>query len=318
MKAKPVPGEPCLTVEARGLPRTLVLADIHFGFEAGLARSGAFVPSSTKALEERLLSLVAKTRAKRLAFLGDVKHAIGHTTRQERFELPPLFRRLADEVAVVLALGNHDAGLRDALPRHDNLLIAGAGGIALRPEGEEGGGVGLLHGHAWPAVQLMTCELLLCGHSHPAVALVDRWQGVSVEPAWLHCDVNEDAARQRYGQFEATKAVVVPAFNPLLGGTPVNTEGLLGPMRRLLRWQEGRVFLGDGVFLGAVKDLAVPDSVMAALRARRRQVYLEVEGHVPAEVEAEVGRFLRAEAARKARARTSRETRKKKASHRPS
>lgn len=301
MRLRPVPGQPVLVIEGAG-PRALVAADVHLGFESGLARSGAYVPSGTRALAERLLDLAGKARAKRIVLLGDVKHTVARSSFQERREVPLFVERIAREVPLLLLLGNHDAGLREAVPRGLEVEIGSSHGVALRKEGAVRGGVGVLHGHARPAADLVRCEALLVGHTHPAVALVDKLQGAAVEPCWVRAPLDAAEAAKDYEEVNAGLAVtIVPGFNPLLGGTPVNTEGLLGPMRRLANWEKGEVYLLDGVFLGTVESLAVPEPVRLAMRARRRQVFLETEGRVPAEVEADVKRFLREEAAYKAK-----------------
>ena len=47
----------------------------------------------------------------------------------------------------------------------------------------------------------------------------------------------------------------MPAFNPLCGGTAVNAEGLLGPMRNIIDISRAQVYLLDGTYLGVIKDL---------------------------------------------------------------
>ncbi|MBN2518761.1 MAG: phosphoesterase, partial [Candidatus Altiarchaeota archaeon] len=66
----------------------LVVADLHNGIEYELHKKGVEVPSQTQAKLERLKSIIDETRPKRLVILGDLKHNIPITSRQEYYEVP--------------------------------------------------------------------------------------------------------------------------------------------------------------------------------------------------------------------------------------
>ncbi|RLG06366.1 MAG: phosphoesterase, partial [Thaumarchaeota archaeon] len=56
--------------------KTLLLADIHFGYESELADKGIQVPSQAYRLKELLVRVVEETGAERIIFLGDLKHQV--------------------------------------------------------------------------------------------------------------------------------------------------------------------------------------------------------------------------------------------------
>ena len=60
-------GWPALLVEKP--VRSLIVADVHFGFEAELAEKGIRVPSQTWRLKRSIIELCEETSAKRLIFL---------------------------------------------------------------------------------------------------------------------------------------------------------------------------------------------------------------------------------------------------------
>jgi metallophosphoesterase superfamily enzyme len=59
------------------------------------------------------------------------------------------------------------------------------------------------------------------------------------------------------------KVVIMPAFNNLLGGTPVNvkkaSDELLGPLlkNKIIDMRNAEMYLLDGTYLGKLKDVMV-------------------------------------------------------------
>ncbi len=249
MAPTPVFGERALRTEAGGVV-SLVVGDLHVGLERDLHRSGVHLPSQTEGMRERLLELVDRVDAQRLVVLGDLKDSVGNPSRQEERELPTFFRGLDVEVHVVP--GNHDAGLADVLP---DAVFHGSEGTTLG-----GDALGLVHGHTWPADDVMACEVVAVCHNHPMVMLRDELGHRHKEPCWVRAGFTP-AARERYPELpEDAELVVVPAFNPLLGGTAVNrVEGtrLIGPLFQngLVDVDTARVWTLDGVDLGTVEAL---------------------------------------------------------------
>lgn len=250
MRLSPVFGERALTTEAGGV-RTLVVGDLHVGIEGELHRSGVHIPSQTGELRDRLEALVDEQDAERLVVLGDLKDTIARASSQEQRELPTLFEGLPAGVEVHLVPGNHDAGLEDHL---EGVTVHPARGTTLAGE------VGLAHGHTWPGDDVMACPRIVLSHNHPTVLLRDEVGGRHKEPCWVRATFTE-AARDEYPDLpDDARLVLVPAFNPLLGGTPLNGregEPLLGPLfgNDLVDVDEARIWTLDGVDLGTVDNL---------------------------------------------------------------
>ncbi len=97
--------------------------------------------------------------------LGDVKDAITKVSIEEWKDIPEFFEDINKQVSEIqVILGNHDGNLEPLLPEEVKIIPA---------SGTSFGDVGLFHGHAWPAPELLTCRSLLTGHVHPTVAICD-------------------------------------------------------------------------------------------------------------------------------------------------
>lgn len=225
----------------------LVVGDLHVGLETDLRRRGVNIPSQTHVMRDRLLRLLESTLATRIVVIGDLKHRIPFSTRQEVRELPELLRGLPAKVELVR--GNHDVDMEDYLP------------IEVHPaEGIRIGDVGLSHGHVWPSDDVMRASTIVTCHNHPAVQLVDALGHRHKEPCWVRAAFTP-AARARYLDLaEDARLLVMPAFNSFTGGTAFNAEEgqrLLGPLfgNGFVDVDEARIYTLDGVDLGKLRSL---------------------------------------------------------------
>src|SRR5881628_2360740 len=235
----PVPDAPAILAD----DDILAVADLHIGIEAELEESGVTLPSQTRKMAKRLRELVQRTGAKRLVLLGDVKHFIPGISPTERRDLPIFFNELYDVVEEIhIASGNHDPLLRPYIGELVKIH---------KPTGFRLGETGFVHGHAWPAEDVMAASTLLMGHNHPAVVFVDAFGARHVQPVWVRVPFRKKHAR--YAKMPK-EAIVVPAFNDLCGGTPVNDlrTKFLGPLVAddVVRLDRARLHLLDGTDLG--------------------------------------------------------------------
>jgi putative SbcD/Mre11-related phosphoesterase len=254
MDVQPVPGERALL--ARGEDRTvLVAADLHMGLERRMADEGWHMPSSTQGIVARLMALVEGHDVDVLALVGDIKDSIHTASRQEESELPKAIGQLADAVTEIhLIKGNHDGDLEAWVPYRKHLTVHGGRGARID-------GLGLCHGHTWPLKEVMGAEHLVLAHNHPSVEFTDRLGHRLREPAWFRTRLVPGAVVDRYGRVDP-EVILVPPFNELLSGTPMNRPGYegLGPLltRGLVDLPNAEVYLVDGIHLGRL-DTITPD-----------------------------------------------------------
>jgi putative SbcD/Mre11-related phosphoesterase len=242
----PIPDHPVLRV--MGKETALCVGDLHIGIETDMRFRGIVVPSQTHRMEQELNDLA--DGVDRLVIIGDVKHQVPGSTRQEHVEVPRFFNSLLNYYPRIdLVKGNHDANIERMLP--SRVTVHDQGGMVL-------GDVGFVHGHVWPSTEVMRCRLLVMGHNHPAVIFEDGLHHNHVERCWVRCRFRGGGGRYASVPEEA---IMIPAFNRSLGGGPVNLEGphMLGPLlsNELLDLENGQVYLMDGVFLGTVSSLRV-------------------------------------------------------------
>ena len=242
---QPVHGVPALTVDD-----CLVIADLHIGVESHMRSKGYHLVSRTGEMLKSAMES-AGDGVGRLVVLGDVKDSVPGTSKQEYSEIPGFFESLFDrfdEIDVVK--GNHDVGIEAFLP----------GRVRLHPAtGMRIGDVGMAHGHSWPSKRVMACRTLVMAHNHPAAMFVDGVGKVTIEPCWVRgrfAVESNDAYPELPESF-----VVVPAFNRILCGSPMNSASTepIGPIlgSGLVDLDGSRLYLLDGVDLGRRSDLMV-------------------------------------------------------------
>ncbi|SCL76177.1 metallophosphoesterase, DNA ligase-associated [Methanoculleus chikugoensis] len=233
---------PALLVESDR--RVLVVADLHMGIESGLERHGVHIASRSAARADRVVACIEEAEPDLLLLLGDVKHNVPVTSRQEYRELPGILQSFRDRVPIAVAPGNHDGGIGRFLEP----------GELLPAEGTLIDGVGYLHGHTRPAPELPG-HLIVLGHHHPVVSLVDAVGcAARARPAYLYSMFEEPSG-------ERTRLLFVPAFNEFAGGIDVGRlrESGLGPLSRCIDPNSAEVFLADGTYVGSPATLCPAD-----------------------------------------------------------
>ena len=245
MDLEPVPDEPILRADD-----ILVIADLHIGLEEELREKGIHVPSQAEGMGRRLTAIAERRDATRLVILGDVKHLVPKMASRERRDVYVFFRDLASTFKeIYIAQGNHDGMLKNIVPR--NVRFKPAYGFRIED-------VGFCHGHAWPYKKVMEGSVLVMGHNHPAAAFRDAMGHRQIVPCWMRLAFLRK--HRKYPKLPK-QAIVVPAFNELCGGVPVNDvrARFLGPLfdDELVDVDEASIHLLDGTHLGRLADIRV-------------------------------------------------------------
>ena len=274
----PLPPYPAAMLRL-GAQRTIVVADLHIGWEMSLSDQGIHVPTQTPKLLKKLLDLLFTYSPQRLLILGDVKHTVATAEKAEWRDVPDFFTELRKHVKEIMILrGNHDGNLQPLLPEHVETLPAT--GLTLND-------VGFFHGHQWPSPSLLKCRTLVMGHVHPVIAFRDPTGFRVVRQVWIKANCNPaeltkillekhegkiqnspEATLQKHYRIKArsSRLFIMPSFNDFLGGRPLNerrtrkkdnAEMVAGPVLRseAVDMKNAEVLLLDGTFMGTLEQL---------------------------------------------------------------
>jgi DNA ligase-associated metallophosphoesterase len=171
--------------------RTLLVADVHIGKAMSFRRLGVPVPRGTTGETLGLLSsLVTRSGARRVVFLGDFMHS-RHSHAASTLGALARWRRAHEEVEFVLVRGNHDDRAGDPPPTLGFRVVDepfDVAGLSLRH-----------HPVAVPG------RYVIAGHLHPCTTLGGRAHDTLRLPCF---HVGPDVA-------------VLPAFGSFTGMHPV-------------------------------------------------------------------------------------------------
>jgi hypothetical protein len=259
--------------------RTIVIADLHIGWEIALSQKGIHVPTQTPKLLKKLITLISTHKPEKLLILGDVKHTVATAEIGEWQDISDFFTNLKKQIQEILIIrGNHDGNLEPLLP--ENIKILPATGVTI-------GEVGFFHGHRWPSPSLLKCKTLVMGHVHPVVAFRDPAGFRITKQVWVKANCNrtkltqvllqkhkikieknaEETLLKHYKiKPKTSQLFIMPSFNDFLGGRPLNerklagkaeSERIVGPVLRseAVDMENAETYLLDGTFLGTLNQL---------------------------------------------------------------
>ena len=239
----PILNEPALFLKDK---KILIIADLHIGIEEGLKDSGVHSGSQTKKVLNKINKICKKYKPKEIILLGDIKHNIPSSTYQERKDVKFFLEKIKEFSKIHIIPGNHDGNIKKICPM--DITIHQSEGIIIDD-------IGLIHGHKWPKKEIFNVETIIIGHTHPSITLKDRMNIKTNEPCWIKTNFYFDKIKEKYNIENNPELIILPAFNPLCGGIPINLDGILGPFKNIVDIENSNVFLLDGTLLGKVKNL---------------------------------------------------------------
>ncbi|MEM0045587.1 MAG: metallophosphoesterase [Desulfurococcaceae archaeon] len=162
---------------------TLVMADLHLGFEEAASRGlvyslrktggypAVFIPRiQLRKTVNMLKGPLNALKVKRVIINGDLKHAFDRLLRQEREEVTELVKFLRENNVeeIVVVRGNHDNFVKPILLK---LGVDFVNGISTVTRGKR---VLFVHGHE--NVDLSEQEIVVIGHEHPSLKCFDVYR----------------------------------------------------------------------------------------------------------------------------------------------
>lgn len=216
--------------------RTLIIADVHIGFEEALNRQGILVPRfQFPDLLKRMESIFGKLKNKKIEKIiinGDLKHEFGTISEQEWRHTLKFLDFLGSYCEnILLTKGNHDTILGPIANKRNVKLV----------EQVELGEVLVCHGDKIPN-DIKKYKTIIIGHEHPAVSIRDSMR-VETYKCYL------------VGKYKGKNLIVQPSFNLVTEGTDMLKERLLSPF--LNKINDFNVYaVEDRIYrLGKVKSL---------------------------------------------------------------
>lgn len=242
-KTQPIPNEPALFIKDK---KILVFADLHIGIESQLKEHGVIAKSRSDLMIKKIFSICRKHKPKDIVLLGDIKHNIPMTTIQERRDVRNFLSLIEEYGNIHIIPGNHDGNIRKLAS--EDIIIHHSTGLVLNK-------IGFVHGHCWPKPDVMDCKQLIIAHTHPTVMFLDRLNFRTFEPCWVKGRFILKRLNEKYPDSKNNDLLIMPAFNPLCGGTAINHDGIVGPFGKMIDIENAQVYLIDGASLGKVKDI---------------------------------------------------------------
>jgi len=216
--------------------KILAIADLHVGYEAYLAEEqGILMPKRQfEILKKEIGFLINFLQPKKIIINGDLKHEFGKISKQEWKETLAILDLMLNKARVILVKGNHDT-LLEPIAKRKNLRIVDYYFV----EKEK---ICFMHGHKIFEDIIKKAELLVFGHTHPAIVLRE---GIKAEryKCWL------------FGKWKRRKVIVMPSFIPYFEGVDVTSHYFDQPFLKDINSFEVFV-IGDKIYkLGKIEDI---------------------------------------------------------------
>ena len=195
-----IPGYPALMIEDD--KKSLVITDLHLGFESKLALNNVFLGKNktvneiTKDVED----LISKTKPDSLILLGDIKSGIKSITKIEWETVPIFFENITKLIDTILVPGNHDANIEKLVP--NGITLASSKGIIIDD-------ILLTHGHTMPTENFSQVNTIVMGHVHPVFFQEESL--INGERVWasIKCEKRK-IFLSKSGELEL---IILPSFN---------------------------------------------------------------------------------------------------------
>jgi len=186
---------------------TLIVGDIHLGYEESLHHKGVFVPKQQAALViNKFKTIFKQVKPRTIIINGDLKHDFGKILQQEWKEVLRLIDFLLSNCKeLVLVKGNHDTILGPIASKREILVV----------KEHLIDNILIVHGDKLVDENNLT-KTIIIGHEHPAITLKE---GSKIEK--YKCFLR--------GKWKKKELIVLPSFNPLSYGSDIVSQRRFSP-----------------------------------------------------------------------------------------
>ncbi len=200
--------------------KTLVISDLHIGYEEELNKKGFLVPRMHfKDTIERLDKIIQKTQPETIIINGDLKHEFGSISEQEWRDTIRLIDYLAKHSKkIILIKGNHDTILGPIAKKRE-VEVVNNFAIQLKNKTK----IFFCHGDKIPKEKRFEdSNIVIIGHEHSAITISD-----SIRQEKYKCFL---VGKWKLGIIKKSKTLIVlPSFNLVTEGTDIKQGRLLSP-----------------------------------------------------------------------------------------
>ena len=248
VETKIVPSQPALILD--GKKRSLVVSDLHIGFESNLLTNKIFIGKNTTTLEtiNAIENIIDLEKADSLILLGDVKSSIKSISKSEWEDVPKFFKKIMQKVDITLIPGNHDANIQELVPEGVS-LISSAGVVVEN--------ILLTHGHTMPTENFSHVDKIIMGHVHPAFFQEDSL--LNGQRVWVSIKTEKQKIfPSAIGELEI---IIVPSFNKYFYATHKKQykKSISPILEKTKKYSNARVVTLDGTIIG---DESIIDQIL--------------------------------------------------------
>lgn len=228
--------------------KTLVLSDIHIGYEEALNKQGVLVPRIYfKHLYEKTKNLIKELDFNTLVINGDLKHEFGTISKTE-WRHTVRFLDLFKDKKVFLIKGNHDTIL-GPIAEQKNLELVDyyiADDVIIL-HGDEELDISKINKAHRSKLKIHNSKIktIIIGHEHPAISIKSENRAETFK-----CFLIGKTRDKKYN------LIAMPSYNEITEGTNVLSEQLLSPyLRQNLDSFRAVVYGNELLDFGRIKDM---------------------------------------------------------------
>ena len=233
-----VPKYPALVIN--GDERSLVITDLHLGFEAKLSSNNIYLGKNTSIIEtaKDIEKILDKTKPESLILLGDIKSGIKYITKTEWNTIPAFFEMIKKRIDVTVIPGNHDANIEKLIPK--GITLASSKGIVVE-------NMLLTHGHTMPSENFSHVNKIIMGHLHPVY--FEEESLLNGKRVWVSLKSKKhNIFPTRTGELEI---IILPSFNRYFYATQKKIyKKSISPIIERMEALQAKIVDLDGTIIG--------------------------------------------------------------------
>ena len=238
IQTKIIPGYPALMIE--GTKKSLVITDLHLGFESNLALNKVFLGKNKTVAEitKEIEKIIKKTKPDSLVLLGDIKSGIKSITKTEWETIPFFFERITKVIDTILVPGNHDANIEKLIP--NGITLASSKGVIIDD-------ILLTHGHTMPSENFSHVNTIVMGHVHPV--FFQKESLINGERVWVSIKCKKQKMfHSKSGELEV---IILPSFNRYFYATQKKFyKKSISPIIEKMDVIQAKIVTFDGTIIG--------------------------------------------------------------------